>query len=304
MAPERDDASTRWRDFPLHTAGDAGKAARPMIHPTAIVSPEARLGADVAIGPYAIIEADVELGDGCVVHGPGVIKSGSILGAGVTVHPFATIGGAPQYLQFDPATRSGVRIGAGTVVRESVTVNRSIHAGGFTVVGERCFLMADCHVAHDCVLGDRVVVANGALLAGHCEIGADAFLGGGCALHQFTRIGAGAMVGGQSEITFDIPPAVMVAERNRVTGLNLVGLRRRGVPRATVVELKTLFARVYAARNPRREAAAALAEGAARTPEGRAFLEFFGGGQRGIARPRRGRGDAASSDDDGKRLEA
>lgn len=256
-----------------------------MIHPTAIVSPDARVGADVAIGPHCVVEAGVEIGDRCVLHGPGVINAGTILEAGVVVHPFATLGGTPQYLKFDPATRSGVRIGAGTVVRESVTVNRSITAGGYTTVGANCFLMANCHIAHDCALGDRVVLANGVLLAGHCVVGADVFMGGNCALHQFTRVGEGAIVGGLSPITFDIPPYVMVAERNRVTGFNLVGLRRRGVPRESVAELKRLFAQVYAARNPKQAAVAVLADGAATTPEGRRFLEFFGGGKRGIARP-------------------
>jgi UDP-N-acetylglucosamine acyltransferase len=270
-----------------------------MIHPTAIVSPDARLGAGVAIGPYAIVEAGVEIGDRCVLHGPCVLNTGTILGADVAVHPYATIGGFPQDLHFDPATRSGVRVGAGTVLREYVTLNRSTKAGGFTTIGEKCFLMVNTHVAHDCVLGDRVIAANNVMIAGHCTIGADVFFGGGCGLHQFSRIGEGAIISGLSRISFDIPPYLMVAERNEVSGLNLVGLRRRGVPRAAIAELKGLFTRVYAARNPKQEAAAALADGAASSTEGRRFLEFFGGGKRGIARPERDAATAgASSEDD------
>jgi UDP-N-acetylglucosamine acyltransferase len=250
----------------------------------------------VTIGPHVIIEANTAIGDRCVLHASCVICTGSVLEADVTVHAFATIGGPPQFLAFDPTTRSGVRVGAGTVVRESVTLNRSIRNGEFTTIGRKCFIMANAHVGHDCALGDRVVMANGVLLAGHCSIGEDVFLGGGCALHQFTRVGHGAIVGGLAAITFDIPPNVMVADRNRLTGLNLVGLRRRGIPRETVAELKALFARVYAASNPKREAALALEAGAAKSEEGRRFLEFFNAGKRGIVRPRRGQAGEDESD--------
>lgn len=268
-----------------------------MIHPTAVISPEARLGAGVSIGAYAVVEAGAELGDGCVLHSQCLVCGGTVLRPRVTVHSFAAIGGLPQDLKFDPATPSGVRVGAGSVLREGVTIHRATKPGGATVLGEDCFLMACSHVAHDCQLGDGVVMANAVLLAGHCTVGAGTFLGGACALHQFCRVGEGAIVGGLSPISFDVPPFVMVAERNRVAGLNLVGLRRRGCPRATIAELKRLFARVYAGRNPRAEAAAALAEGAAQTDEGRKFLAFFGGGKRGVARPRRG---AAAESTDGE----
>ncbi len=263
-----------------------------MIHPTAIIAPEARLGEGVEIGPCAIVEAGVETGPGCVVHAHAVVKRGTILGRGVIVHSHAVLGGAPQDLKFDEAVASGVRIGDATVVREGVTVNRSTKPGGFTEVGAGCFLMATSHVAHDCRIGDRVILANAVMLAGHVVVGEGTFLGGGCGMHQFGRVGAGAIVGGNASLSFDVPPFTMVAERNRLSGLNLVGLRRRGCPRETIAELKRLFARVYAASNPRREAAAALASGAASSAEGVLFLSFFGEGKRGIVRPRRSRGAA------------
>jgi UDP-N-acetylglucosamine acyltransferase len=181
-------------------------------------------------------------------------------------------------------------------LREGVTVSRSTRAGGFTTIGANCFLMAYSHIAHDCVVGDRVLMAKAVLLAGHCLIGETTFLGGACALHQHTRIGEGTMVGGLAAITLDVPPFLMVADRNRVAGLNLVGLRRRGCAPEVVAELKSLFARVYAARNPRTEAAAALADGAARSAEGRSFLEFFSGGKRGVARPKHD-GTSVASDE-------
>ncbi len=258
-----------------------------MIHDTAIVSPEAVIGAEVTIGPYCVVEAGVTIGERCRLLGHDILNTGTILGAGVVVHPFATLGGPPQALHFDPGTPSGVRVGAGTVLREYVTLNRSTQPAGFTVVGEDCFLMANTHVAHDCVLGDRVITANNVMFAGHCTIGADAFFGGGAGIHQFSRVGEGVIVSGLSRISEDIPPYLMVAERNHVSGLNLVGLRRRGVPRAAMTELKQLYARVYAAYRPKAEAATALAAGAATTAQGRRFLEFFGAGKRGIVRPSR-----------------
>jgi len=249
------------------------------IHPTAIVEPGAQLGADCEIHPYAIV------------------KRGAILGDRVVVHPFAVVGGDPQDLKFKPGTKSGARIGAGTKIREYVTVNCATEAGHFTEIGENCLLMACSHVAHDCVVGRNVVIANAVLLAGHVAVADHAILGGGAAFHQFVRVGEGVIVGGLSRITLDLPPFTMVAERDDVSGLNLIGLRRRGVPRETIAELKEAFRTVYAtAGNIRGVAATALASGKFSGAETRHFLGFFAGGQRGFARARRSRGAA---DDEG-----
>jgi UDP-N-acetylglucosamine acyltransferase len=250
------------------------------IHATAIVEAGAQLGADCEIQAYAIITR----------HG--------VLGDGVVVHPFAVVGGDPQYLKFDRAVATGVRIGAGTVIREHVTINRSIHAGKFTEVGANCFLMATSHVAHDCEVGNNVVFANAALLAGHVSIGDGTFLGGGAAVHQFCRIGEGVMVAGHASITRDVPHFTRVAERDDVIGFNLVGLKRRGVARATIAELKGAFAAVYfTAGNIREVAAQLLAGGTFLSVEARRFLEFFTGGKRSFARARRAAG--AENDDVG-----
>lgn len=239
------------------------------IHPTAIVEDGAELGADCTVCAHAIVTRHVRLG------------------AGVVVHPGGVIGADPQDLKFDPATASGVRIGAGTVLRENVTVNRSTAAGGETIVGANCFVMAGAHVAHDCVVGDHVVLANNVLLAGHVQIGAYTFVGGGAAFHQFTRVGESAMVGGLARITLDIPPYVMAAERDEIVGLNLVGLKRRSLSRAVVAELKDCFREVYFdGGNVRQRAQELLARGV-RSAEVAGFLKFFAGGRRGIARARR-----------------
>jgi UDP-N-acetylglucosamine acyltransferase len=238
----------------------------------------------MSIHPTAIIEEGVQLGAGCVVGAHAVIKRGSILGDGVKVHECAVVGGDPQYLKFDPATASGVRVGAGTVIREHVTINRAVAAGSLTVVGARCFLMANAHLGHDCALDDDVVLANNVMLAGHVAVGANVFLGGGAGIHQFVRIGEGAMVGGLARITQDIAPFLIAAERDEVSGFNVVGLKRRGFSREAIAELKASYAAVFAGGDPRKRAAAHLAAGV-RTTEAKRFLEFFAGGKRGFIRP-------------------
>lgn len=240
------------------------------IHPTAIVEPGAQLGADCEVMAHAIITRHVVLGDRVVVH------------------PFAVVGGDPQYLKFDRASVTGTRIGAGTVIREHVTINRSIYPGKATVLGENCFLMAASHVAHDCEVGGHVVFANAALLAGHVVIGDHTFLGGGAAVHQHCRIGESVMVAGHASITRDVPHFTMVAERDEVIGFNAVGLRRRGFSRVAMAELKAAFQEVYfTPGNIRDVAAQRLAANAFETAEARRFLEFFAGGKRSFARARR-----------------
>lgn len=221
-----------------------------------------------------------------------IVTKHVILGDRVVVHPFAVVGGDPQYLAFDSASETGVRVGAGTVIREHVTINRSIHAGKVTLVGDNCFLMSASHVAHDCELGNSVVLANAALLAGHVVVGDNSFLGGGAAVHQFCRIGESVMVAGHASITRDVPHFTMVAERDEIIGFNVVGLRRRGFSRAAIAELKAAFQDVYfTAGNIREVAAQRLAADAFETPEAKRFLEFFAGGKRSFARARRAAGE-------------
>ena len=241
-----------------------------------------------SIHPTAVIEPGAQLGVGCEVMAYAVITRHCVLGERVVVHPFAVLGGDPQYVKFDRATVSGVRVGAGTVVREHVTINRSIHADHFTSVGENCFLMAASHVGHDCEVGSNVVFANAALLGGHVAVGDHSFLGGGAAVHQFCRIGESVMVAGHASITRDVPHFTMVAERDDVIGFNVVGLKRRGFSRVAMAELKAAFHEVYfTPGNIREIAAQRLAAKVFETGEARRFLEFFAGGKRSFARARR-----------------
>ena len=247
------------------------------IHQTAIVEHGAQLGADCEIMPYAVVTKHVVLGDRVVVH------------------PFAVVGGDPQYLKFDRASATGVRVGPDTVIREHVTINRSIYPDKATVVGAHCFLMASSHIAHDCELGDHVVLANAALLAGHVSVGAHTFFGGGAAVHQFCRVGESVMVAGHASLTRDVPHFTMVADRDDVIGFNAVGLRRRGFSRAAITELKAAFKEVYfTPGNIREVAAQSLAAGNFTSGEARRFLEFFAGGKRSFARARRAAADDAA----------
>jgi UDP-N-acetylglucosamine acyltransferase len=241
-----------------------------------------------SIHPTALVEEGARIGEGCVIHAHALIGRHCRLEAGVVVHPYAVLGGDPQDLGFKPDTPSGVRIGARTVIREHVTVNRATQPGQETTVGADCFLMTGCHVAHDCRIGDRVVIANAVLLAGHVKIGDRAFLGGGAVIHQFCRIGESVMIGGGGRISSDVAPYCLATERNTIYGLNMVGLRRRGFPREVLLEIKSAFRSVLGSGgNPRELARASLDRGEYRSNEARAFLQFFLEGRRTFSRVRR-----------------
>jgi UDP-N-acetylglucosamine acyltransferase len=251
----------------------------------------------MSIHPTAIVEDGAILGADCIIHAHAHVTRYCVLGDGVVVHPFAVIGGDPQDLSFDTTLATGVVVGARTVLREHVTVNRATKAGAATELGADCFLMTASHVGHDCKIGERVIMANAVLLAGHVHVGEHAFIGGAAAVHQFVRIGESVMLGGLARITRDIPPFAMAAERDELAGLNLVGLRRRGFKAQVVAELKQAFRSVCRPiGRPRELAAAALASGAYRSAEARRFLEFFAGGRRGFLRPRGGAAEEAASD--------
>ena len=253
-----------------------------MIHPLAQVHPSARLAPDVEVGPFAIIEAGATVGAGCRIAAHAIVKTGVELGSGVRVDHFAVVGGEPQDLSFDPTLFSGVVIGDRTVIREHVTIHRATKAGERTVIGADGLLMAGSHVAHDCMLGDHVILANGCMLGGHVHVGDRAFVSGGVAVHQFCRIGGGALISGNAVITEDVPPNALAHGRNLVAGLNLVGLRRRAVPAAAVVEIKRAYHAVYATQGACASLAQkALAEDGYQTAAARDFLNFFLGGKRG-----------------------
>lgn len=264
-------------------------AAEPELphHPTAVIHKATRLGDEVTVGAYAVIEDGVEIGPHTVIREHAVIRSGSILGSCCLVDAHAVIGGLPQDLGFDPRTPTGVRLGDGVVVREGVTINRATREGGFTEIGDQAFLMAGAHVGHDGRVGAHAILANNVLLAGFVSVGEHSFIGGGAAVHQFIRIGPSTMIGGMGRVSLDLPPYCMMSERNRLVGLNLVGLKRRGLERATIRELKELYRLIFRFDGrPRVLAEGARQDGLAKTEEGNLFLDFLASESRkGIMRP-------------------
>jgi len=240
------------------------------------------------IHPTAIIEDGAQLGVDCEIMAHAVVTRHAVLGDRVVVYPGAVVGGDPQFLKFDRRLTTFARVGDGAVLRENTTVNRSIYEGQATTVGARAFLMAGSHAGHDCAVGEDVVLANNVMLAGHVSVGAFTFVGGGAGVHQFVRIGEGVMVGGLARISRDLAPFTIVAERDEVSGLNLVGLRRRGVSSEAVRELKEAFRQVYFQNGDIRQLAArAAATGGFASAEALRFLAFFAEGKRGFARSKR-----------------
>lgn len=211
------------------------------VHPTAIVSPEARLGEGVVVGPFAVIEDQTSIGDGCEIRAHAILKRGTSLGAGNRVHEGAVLGGEPQDLAFRGCA-SVLVVGERNVIREGVTLHRSTREGGATVVGSDCFLMANVHIAHDGRIGDHVIMANNVALAGHVEVADRAFLSGGVGVHQFCRVGRLAMVAGHAKVVQDCLPFVISdGHPARARGLNVVGLRRAGVPASELRTLKEAY---------------------------------------------------------------
>ena len=217
------------------------------IHPTAIVEDGARIGENVTIGPYSIVGADVELGDGVTLESHVVVSGHTSVGANSRIFPFASIGMPPQDLKY-AGEPSRLEIGCNNVIREHVTMNPGTEGGGMlTRVGNNCLFMVASHVAHDCLVGDHVVLANNATLAGHVEVGDFVILGGLSAVHQFVRIGRHAFVGGLSGIGNDlIPFGSAVGNRAHLSGLNIVGLKRRDFSREVIHDLRKAYRLIFA----------------------------------------------------------
>jgi len=246
-----------------------------MIHPTAIVHPDASLGSGVTVGPYAVIEAAAQIGDGCVIQAHAVIAGHVIMGKKNVIGYGAIIGGEPQDFAFRPEVCSAVKIGDENRIREYCTIHRGSKEGTNTVVGNHCYLMAGAHLAHNVHLSDRVVIANNALLGGYVKVEDAVFIGGGCVFHQFIRVGRLAICQGASAFSKDIPPYTMAAERNGVAGLNTIGLRRAGFTAEQRAEIKAAFGVLY-----RRGFNVSQALEAARqrewSPEAQAIFDFVG----------------------------
>ena len=218
-------------------------AAAPRIHPSAIITPGAVIGAGVVIGPFALIGAEVTLAAGVEVKSHAVVTGWTDIGEGTVVFPFACVGEVPQDLKYQ-GERTRLVVGARCRIREGATLNTgTLGGGGVTRVGDDCLFMTGAHVGHDAQVGNRVIMANQAALGGHCVIGDDVIIGGLAGIHQWVRIGAGAIIGALTMVTNDvIPYALVQGPRGELDGLNLVGLKRRGVDRAEIAALREAYA--------------------------------------------------------------
>ncbi len=210
------------------------------IHPTALISTEAKLADDVRVGPYAILEGPVELGPGCVVRPHAHLIGPLTMGRHNVVHTGAVIGDRPQHSRYnDEATR--VEIGDHNIFRENVTIHRGTSQSWATIIGSHNFVMANAHIAHDCRIGDRCILANGALVAGHCVVDDGVFLSGNSAVHQFARVGRLAMLSGCSISAKDMPPFVIQQGINCIVGVNVVGMHRAGLSHAQINGVRAAY---------------------------------------------------------------
>ncbi|MGH7604454.1 MAG: acyl-ACP--UDP-N-acetylglucosamine O-acyltransferase [Gemmatimonadaceae bacterium] len=211
------------------------------IHPTAIVSSDAEIGAGVEIGAFAIVGEGCSIGDGSIISPRATLERNVSIGPMVNVGIGSIVGGPPQDLKF-AGEETTVEIGEATVIREYATINRGTAHSFKTTVGRNCLLMSYVHVAHDCQIGNNVILSNVVQLAGHVTIEDKAIISGLCAVHQFARIGRHSFIGGCSRVSKDIPPFLKaVGNPVKLYGLNTIGLQRGGMDESTIRELKRAY---------------------------------------------------------------
>jgi UDP-N-acetylglucosamine acyltransferase len=217
------------------------------IHPTAVVAPTAEIAASAAIGPYCVVGPKVTLGERVRLISHVVVDGITSIGDGTTVYPFASIGHRPQDMKYK-GEPSRLIVGRENQIREHVSMNPGTEGGGMvTRVGNHGLFMVGAHVAHDCLIGDHVILVNNVALGGHVAIGDYAIIGGNSAVHQFVRIGKQVMVGGMTGVENDvIPYATVTGNRAHLSGLNLVGLKRRGFSREDIHDLRNAYRMLFA----------------------------------------------------------
>jgi UDP-N-acetylglucosamine acyltransferase len=259
-----------------------------MIDPRAIIDPSAVIGANVAIGPWSIIGADVEIGDGCSIASHVIVKGPTRIGRNNRIYQFSTIGEDTPALVYagEPTT---LAIGDDNIIREGVTIHRgTVQGQGRTVVGNHNLLMAYVHIGHDCTLGDHVIMANNASVSGHVIVGDYANFGGYAGIPQYRRVGAHSHIGGMSLVLKDVPAFVTVSGNPAgAVGLNIEGMRRRGIADDVVAALRECYRVVYGTGLTVKEALARIEPLALRHPEVRLFAESVAQSRWGIIRGRR-----------------
>jgi UDP-N-acetylglucosamine acyltransferase len=255
------------------------------IHPSAIVSPKAKIADGVRIGPFSIIGERVEIGSDTVIDSHVVIDGDTVIGEMNRVYPYVSLGLPPQDVGYK-GEDTRLMIGRENVIREFVTVNRATTKQDWiTKIGNNNYLMAYAHVAHDCTLGNFIIMSNAATLGGHIEIGDRAIIGGLVAIHQFVRIGAYAFIGGMSATVKDIPPFMMASgDRARLYGLNVRGLKREGFSREKIDNLKRAYQIIWRDHHLLDKAIQRVREEIAPFEELDMLLDFVTSSKRGVVR--------------------
>lgn len=256
-----------------------------MIHPTAIISPDAQIGTDTEIGPYCVIEAKVRLGDRCKLHSHIVIHGHSEIGDENEFFPFAAIGIKSQDLKY-AGEPTALIIGDRNVFRENTTVHRGTTAETPTRIGSDNLCLSYSHIAHDCQVGNHIILSNNGTLAGHVQVADHAIISGLTAVHQFCRVGAHSITGGISKIVQDIPPFTIVdGNPATVRGINQVGLQRRGFPDQDIRALRTAYKKLFLKKDLNlAEAVKTLDPDLAKNPQVAALLAFIATSERGVTR--------------------
>ncbi len=254
------------------------------IHPTAIVSKGAKLEAGVIVGPYTIISDGANIGAGTKIGAHCVIEGNATIGKSCEIFTGAVIGSRPQDLKFK-GEKVFLEIGNNNIIREYCTLNPGTGEGGKTIIGDSNLLMAYSHVAHDCKIGSGCVLANNSTLAGHVTIEDKAVIGGIVAIHQFVRIGILSITGGCSKVVQDIPPfSTCDGHPARVYGLNLIGLRRKGVSRESIKKIDQAFKLLFNSGLSVRHAIEKMEKESEKTDEITYLINFAKSSERGLAR--------------------
>lgn len=244
------------------------------IHETAIVHPSAELGVGVQVGAFCIIGANVKIGDGTIIEPHAMIEPWTTIGSNNRICSGAILGGIPQDGKFK-GERSFLTIGDDNIIREYVTIHRATGEDNVTRIGNGNMLMAYCHIGHNCVLGDGIMMANMVGISGHVRIEDKAVFGGMVGVHQFVRIGKLAMIGGYSKVVQDVPPFMMADGRpTKVYDLNVIGLRRNGVPAKTRSGLRQAYKLLYRSNLNLSQAIETIESEVESSPERDYLLEF------------------------------
>ncbi|AOF88498.1 acyl-[acyl-carrier-protein]-UDP-N-acetylglucosamine O-acyltransferase [Sinorhizobium sp. RAC02] len=265
-------------------------AASAKIHPLSVIEDGAVIGENVVVGPFCHVGPKVVLGEGVELLTHAVVTGRTVIGRGTRIFANAVIGGDPQSVHHDGAETT-LSVGAMCVIREGVTMNTgTTEGGGKTVVGDNNLFLANSHVAHDCQLGNHIILSNNVMLAGHVTIEDRVILGGGSAVHQFTRIGRQAFIGGLSGVSYDVIPYGMLNGNPGILGgLNVVGMSRGGMEKATIHQVRRAFKQIFEGEGSIRVNAAAIRDEYADSEPVMHILDFIAAdSDRALSSPNRG----------------